>query len=62
MSENHLKLKNGVSLDEDEVKKIACALKGLSIYCQMAYDHDDSPDELQEVVDEGIDALNKMFE
>ncbi len=56
------KLKEGVKLEAEEVAKIACALKSLAIYTALACDNDDDPDELKEVVDEGLEAINNIFE
>jgi len=58
-------LKEGVNIDADEaeqVAKIACALKSLAIYTAMACDNDDNPAELREVVDEGMAAMDKLFD
>ncbi len=65
MTEKTWKLKEGVELDADvaeEVAKIACALRSLAIYTALACDNDDDPDELKEVVDEGLEAINNIFE
>ena len=65
MTEKMWKLNEGVNLDADvaeEVAKIACALKSLAIYTALACDHEDDPAELQEVVDEGVKAMEKLFE
>ncbi|MEA1889081.1 MAG: hypothetical protein U9N50_04790 [Pseudomonadota bacterium] len=65
MTEKMWKLKEGVNLDADvaeEVAKIACALKSLAIYTALACDHEDDPKELQETVDEGVKAMDKLFD
>jgi hypothetical protein len=62
MTEKVWKLRQGVSLDADDVAKIACALKSLSVYTSMACDSDDNPEELKELVDEGLQAVDKIFE
>ena len=65
MTEKTWKLKEGVELDADvaeEVAKIACALRSLAIYTALACDHEDDPKELQEVVDEGVKAMEKLFD
>jgi hypothetical protein len=65
MTEQKWKLKEGVELDADvaeEVAKIACALRSLAIYTALACDHEDDPKELQEIVDEGVKAMEKLFE
>lgn len=62
MSDKIWKLKEGVTLEAEEVAKIACALKSLAIYTALACENDDNPEELKEVVDEGITAMNKIFD
>lgn len=65
MTEKLWKVKEGVKLEADvaeEVAKIACALKSLAIYTAMACESDDDPKELRDVVDEGMDAMNKLFD
>jgi hypothetical protein len=56
------KLKQGASLNAEEVAKIACALKSLSVYTSMACDSDDNPEELKQLVDEGLQAIDNIFE
>ena len=56
------KLKEGVTLEAEEVAKIACALKSLAIYTSLACVNEDNPEELQEIVDEGVAAMNKIFD
>ena len=62
MSDKTWKLKEGVTLEAEEVAKIACALKSLAIYTALACENEDNPEELKEVVDEGITAMNKIFD
>jgi hypothetical protein len=65
MTEKTWKLNEGVNLDADvaeEVAKIACALKSLALYTALVCDHENDPEELQEVVDEGVKAMEKLFE
>ena len=62
MNDKMWKLKAGVTLEAEEVAKIACALKSLAIYTALACEHDNDPVELKEVVDEGITAMNKIFD
>lgn len=57
-------LQPGVKLDDktaDEVAKIACALKSLSVYASLVMDRDDCPEDLQQTVDEGVEAIGKIF-
>lgn len=62
MVEKMWKLKQGASLDPEEVARIACALKSLSVYTSMACDNDDNPEELKQLVDEGLEAIDRLFE
>jgi hypothetical protein len=45
----------------NEVAKIACALKSLSAYTTFAMEREDCPEELQKLVDEGLEAMAKIF-
>lgn len=59
------KLKSGVAMNDEttaEVVKMACALKSLSAYAALAYEDEDAPPDLQGIVDEGLDAMQKIFE
>lgn len=62
MTDKLWKLKAGATLDIDEVARIACALKSLSVYTSMACDSDDNPEELKQLVDEGLQAIDNLFE
>jgi hypothetical protein len=58
------KLKEGVNLDAAtacDVAKIACALKSLSIYTRLAMESEDAPEDLQTIVDEGLEAMTRIF-
>lgn len=58
------KLQNGVELKPElamEVAKIACALKSLSAYASMAFGDEAVPDDLQKLVNEGMQAMAKIF-
>lgn len=57
-------LQPGVQLAPDtaaEVAKIACALKSLSAYTSLAMEREDCPEDLQQIVDEGVSAIGKIF-
>ena len=56
------KLRDGVKLNVDDVAKIACALKSLSAYTILACAEEDSPEDLDEIVNEGMDAIEKIFD
>ncbi len=63
MSEEALwKLRDGAELNVDDVAKIACALKSLSAYTTLACAEEDSPEDLDEIVNEGMDAIEKIFD
>lgn len=55
-------LKTGASLNLEDVAKIAIGLKSLHVYSTLAYEHDDDPEELNDVVQEGLDAIERMFD
>lgn len=58
------RLRPGVKIDDatvEEVAKIACALKSLSLYATLVLEQEDCPDDLQEVVAEGMAAIDKIF-
>jgi hypothetical protein len=64
MSESMWKLQEGVSMSPEaaqEVAKIACALKSLSAYVTLMQENEDAPEELQQLVDEGLEAMKKVF-
>lgn len=62
MSGEEVKLKDGAELNIEDVAKIACALKSLSVYTQAACEEDDSPEELEATVQEGLDAISRLFD
>lgn len=62
MSENDWKLKEGTKLNIEDVAKIACALKSLAAYTTLACAEEDSPDDLEVIVDEGLHAIDKLFD
>lgn len=61
MSTEEWKLKEGVELNPEDVAKIACALKSLAAYTTLVCAEDDSPEDLQEIVNEGMQAIDKIF-
>jgi hypothetical protein len=57
-------LQPGVKMDTDtanEVAKIACALKSLSAYTALMLDKEDDSEELQQMVQSGLEAMNRVF-
>lgn len=58
------KLQNGVEMSPaatEEVAKIACALKSLSAYTTFVLEREDCPDDLQKIVDDGLEAMSRLF-
>ena len=58
------KLQENIEMNPEtaaEVAKIACALKSLSAYASMAYGDEGVPEDLQKLVDEGMEAVAKIF-
>ncbi len=45
----------------DEVAKIACALKSLSAYTAFAMEREDCPEDLQQIVADGLEAMARVF-
>ena len=55
------RLKEGVELNLADVEKIAIGLKSLAAYSMLAYEHDDDPQDLEGVVQEGLEAIERLF-
>jgi hypothetical protein len=58
------KLQPGVHIDDEiagDVAKIALALKSLSLYATLVMDQDECPEDLRQVVDEGVAAIDRVF-
>ena len=63
MTEQNWKLKTAIDeLDPEDLAKIACALKSLAVYTSLACDQEDSPEDLEVVVKEGLEALERTFD
>jgi hypothetical protein len=60
MSED-CRLRDGVELNLADVEKIALGLKSLATYSMLAYEHDDDPEDLEIIVQEGLDAIERLF-
>ncbi|PVV18294.1 MAG: ribonuclease H [gamma proteobacterium symbiont of Ctena orbiculata] len=41
--------------------RIFLGLKSLAAYSMLAYEHDDDPEDLDEIVQEGLDAIDRLF-
>ena len=57
-------LQRGVKMSEEvasEVSKMACALKSLAVFTTLVLERDDCPEDLQQMVDEGLASIDKLF-
>ncbi|MEW5786459.1 MAG: hypothetical protein AB1899_01255 [Pseudomonadota bacterium] len=45
----------------EDVARIACALKSLSAYTTLVMEREDCPEDLQKLVEEGLDAMARVF-
>ncbi len=64
MTEKNWQLQPGVNIAPEtaaEIAKIACALKSLSAYASLAMEREDCPEDLQQIVDDGVNAIGKIF-
>ncbi len=59
--EEECTLREGVELNLPDVAKIAMGLKSLAAYSMLAYEHDDDPQDLEEIVQDGLDAIDRLF-
>jgi len=62
MIDENWKLKEGAELNIEDVAKIACALKSLSAYTTLACAEQDSPEDLEEIVNDGMNSIENLFE
>ena len=62
MSDDNWNLKEGVEINVEDVAKIACALKSLSAYTTLACAEEDSPEDLEVLVNEGMAVIDKLFD
>ena len=62
MIDENWKLKEGAELNVEDVAKIACALKSLSAYTILACAEQDSPEDLEEIVNDGMNSIENLFE
>ncbi|MBU0753467.1 MAG: hypothetical protein KJ787_15310 [Gammaproteobacteria bacterium] len=61
---NDWQLQPGIQMSAEtagEVAKIACALKSLSAYATLMLEQEDDSDELQQMVQSGMEAMNRIF-
>lgn len=56
------RLREGVELNQADVEKIAIGLKSLAAYSMLAYEHDEDPQDLDPLVQEGLDAIERLFD
>ena len=62
MTEQNWTLKQDISqVDPEDLAKIACALKSLSIYTSLVCDQEDSPEDLEQIVNDGLEAMERVF-
>lgn len=64
MKNKNWKLQPSVQMSPEtaeQVAKIACALQSLSVYTTLAYEQDDAPADLKVIVEEGLEAMRKVF-
>ncbi len=57
-------LQPGIQMNIDtaiEVSKIACALKALSAYTTLMLEQEDDSEELHQMVQSGLEAMNRIF-
>lgn len=45
----------------NDVAMVACALKSLSAYTTFAMEREDCPEDLQKLVEEGLEAMARIF-
>ncbi len=65
MTTKDWKLQPGIKIDDktaEQVHKIALALKALALYATLELDQDECPEDLRQVVDAGVAAIDKVFE
>jgi hypothetical protein len=58
------KLQPGIEMSsavEEDVAKVACALKSLSAFSIFIIDREDCPDDLKKIVEEGLEALARLY-
>lgn len=64
MTTESWQLQNDVKMDAKtaaDVAKIACALQSLSVYTAQAVEESEEPDALKAIVDEGLEAMKRVF-
>jgi hypothetical protein len=62
MNNVDMKLKEGAVLSEKDVSDMACALRSVGVYFYSVCSDEEHPEELREVLNDGIDAVNRLFE
>jgi len=62
MTEQNWTLKQNLDqVDPEDLAKIACALKSLAVYTSLVCDQDDSPEDLESIVNDGLAAMDRIF-
>jgi len=62
--ETNWHLQPGVKMSPEvaeDVAKIACALKSLSAFTTFVIERQDCPDDLKQIVEEGLDAMSRVY-
>lgn len=57
-------LQEGVQMDPkvaEDVARMACALKSLDIFFSMLREEEEAPDDLRQTVQDGLDAMARLF-
>ena len=62
MTEIEMKLKDGIELTEADAARMACALKSVGVYFGLACDPEEHPKELRDVLDEGLEIVNRLYQ
>lgn len=57
-------LQNGIEMAPgvaEDVAKVACALKSLSAFTTFIIEREDCPDDLNKIVEEGLEAMSRLY-
>jgi hypothetical protein len=45
----------------DDVAKVSCALKSLSAFTTFVIEREDCPEDLKQIVDDGLEAMSRLY-
>lgn len=65
MEKQNWNLQAGIQMDPklaEDVARMACALKSLDVYTSMLLDDEGCPEDLRQTVQEGLDAMSRIFQ